>query len=102
VKRVYIHESIFPEFRDAMVAYTKTLKFGDGFAEDSTHGPVQNSIQYALLQGFLDDIEKDGQKIAVGGRNSIEMGYFISPTIVDRPNDDSRIAVEEPFGMHLN
>lgn len=46
VKRIYIHESIFDEFRDAMVDHIKNnMKFGNGIEEGVTHGPVQNSMQ---------------------------------------------------------
>jgi acyl-CoA reductase-like NAD-dependent aldehyde dehydrogenase len=26
-------------------------------------------------------------------------GYFITPTIIDNPKDDSKLVTEEPFGM---
>jgi len=61
-------------------------------------GPIQNSMQYDRVQGFFDDIEKQGQKVAVGGKVSDSNGYFINPTIIDSPKEDSRLVVEEPFG----
>ena len=36
--------------------------------EGSFLGPVQNSMQYERVQGFFDDVEKQGQKVAVGGK----------------------------------
>lgn len=102
LKRVYIHESIFEEFRDAMVKHTKSLKLGDGSEAGVSHGPIQNSMQYERVQGFFKDIEKEGWKVAVGGKNPEDLpGYFIQPTIIDRPKDDSRIVTEEPFGPIL-
>jgi acyl-CoA reductase-like NAD-dependent aldehyde dehydrogenase len=104
IKRLYIHESIFEEFRDAMVATVKTFKFGKG-VEDATvtHGPVQNEMQYKRVKGYFNDIEKEGWKVAVGGKiDESSPGYFITPTIIDRPKEDSRIVVEEPFGKSNN
>jgi len=101
LKRIYIHESIFDEFRDAMVSAVKTMKFGNGTDATVTHGPIQNSMQYERVKGFFNDINKEGWKVAVGGKNEESAGYFIQPTIIDRPKDDSRIVVEEPFGMPL-
>lgn len=98
LKRIYIHESIYNEFRDAMVAYTKTLKVGDGVEDGVFVGPIQNSMQYERVQGFFDDVEKQGFKVAVGGKTKDSAGYFINPTIIDNPSDDSRIVQEEPFG----
>jgi len=101
LKRIYIHESIYNDFRDAMVAYTKTLKVGDGMEDGVFLGPIQNSMQYDRVQGFFDDVEKEGMKVAVGGKSKDSAGYFISPTIIDNPKEDSRLVQEEPFGPIL-
>jgi len=61
-------------------------------------GPVQNAMQYKKVKGFFNDIEKESLKVAVGGTNSDRPGYFITPTIIDRPDAESRIVKEEPFG----
>jgi acyl-CoA reductase-like NAD-dependent aldehyde dehydrogenase len=84
-----------------MVEYTKSLQMGDGFKEGVFLGPVQNSMQYERVCGFFDDVEKQGYKVAVGGKVPTSEGYFITPTIIDNPREDSRIVVEEPFGMSL-
>ena len=84
---------------DALVKQVSGAKVGNGFDEGVTHGPIQNSMQYERVKGFFAEIETQGQKVAVGGKNEYgSKGYFITPTIVDNPPDDSRIVVEEPFG----
>ena len=99
LKRIYIHESIYEKFRDAAVAFTKTLKYGEGHEEGIFLGPIQNKMQFERVSGFFEDIEKSGQKVAVGGQVDGSKGYFVQPTIIDQPKDDSRLVVEEPFGM---
>ncbi|RFU30131.1 hypothetical protein B7463_g6193, partial [Scytalidium lignicola] len=101
IKRIYIHKDIYDKFRDAMVEFIKTIRVGDGLDEGSFLGPVQNSMQYTRVQGFFDEIEKEGQKVAVGGKVADSNGYFITPTIIDNPKDNSRLVVEEPFGPIL-
>jgi acyl-CoA reductase-like NAD-dependent aldehyde dehydrogenase len=81
-----------------MVKHTKTLKLGAGTEDDVFLGPIQNEMQYERVKGFFEDIKKDGQKVAVGGENPIGPGYFITPTIIEQPEEDSRLVVEEPFG----
>ena len=99
LKRLYVHESIYEKFRAVLVEQAKNMKVGNGFDEGVTHGPIQNSMQYERVKGFFADIEKQGQKVAVGGKNDHgPNGYFITPTIIDNPSDESRIVVEEPFG----
>lgn len=59
-------------------------------------------MQYDRVCGFFDDIEKQGYKVAVGGKSTESTGgYFINPTIIDNPDENSRIVVEEPFGPIL-
>jgi acyl-CoA reductase-like NAD-dependent aldehyde dehydrogenase len=45
VKRLFVHESIYDKFLDAMVEFTKTIKTGDGMEEGIMVGPLQNSMQ---------------------------------------------------------
>jgi acyl-CoA reductase-like NAD-dependent aldehyde dehydrogenase len=50
-KRIYVHEKIYDQFRDAMVEFTKNnIKTGGGFEENITVGPVQNSMQFELVK----------------------------------------------------
>lgn len=55
-------------------------------------------MQYERVKGFFRDIESANMKVAVGGTNPDAIGYFITPTIVDQPSEESRLVVEEPFG----
>jgi len=42
---------------------------------------------------------KQGWKVALEGKvRESSKGYFIEPSIIDNPPEDSRIVVEEPFG----
>ncbi|KAK0759121.1 hypothetical protein N5P37_008610 [Trichoderma harzianum] len=99
LKRIYIHESIYEEFRDAMVKHIKAYTLGNGADAGVSHGPLQNSMQYDRVKTFFDDIEKQGWKVAVGGKiEPPTNGFYIAPTVIDRPPENSRIVVEEPFG----
>lgn len=98
MKRIYVHSSIYDAFRDAMVAYTKTLKVGEGNEAGVFLGPIQNEMQYERVKTFFDDVKNSKQKVATGGTITESKGYFISPTIIDNPAEDSKIVQEEPFG----
>ncbi|SPO06539.1 probable NAD-dependent aldehyde dehydrogenases [Cephalotrichum gorgonifer] len=100
VKRVYVHESIYDKFRDAIVEFTKTVvKTGDGFEDGVLVGPLQNSMQYEKVKDMYADIKHQGYKMALEGHAMTNSkGFFITPSIIDNPPEDSRIVVEEPFG----
>ncbi|KAJ5873849.1 uncharacterized protein N7529_002279 [Penicillium soppii] len=98
LKRIYVHSSIYERFRDALVRQVNGYTIGDGSQPGISHGPLQNTMQYSRVKTFFDDIEKQGWKVATGGKIEASNGYMIAPTIIDRPPEDSRIVVEEPFG----
>ena len=45
-KRVYVHDSLLPAFTAEVVRLAGEAKFGDGFSEGVTHGPINNSMQF--------------------------------------------------------
>lgn len=45
IKRLFVHEKIYDQFRDALVKFTQSVKTGDGFEPDILVGPLQNSMQ---------------------------------------------------------
>jgi len=101
-KRVYVHESIYKEFLAKMVAFTKNIKVGPSDEPDVLLGPIQNAMQYEKVQEFLADSKKNGYKFALGEPEvQSSKGYFIQPTIIDNPPNDSRIIQQEPFGPIL-
>lgn len=65
-KRIYIHESIYKEFLNEMVAFTKTIKVGNPEDGDNLLGPVQNKMQYERVKGFFEDSKAKGYNFAVG------------------------------------
>ncbi|KAK3645392.1 hypothetical protein LTR56_009119 [Elasticomyces elasticus] len=97
-KRIYIHEDIYDEMLKEMVNFTKTIKVGDP-SSGSLLGPIQNKMQYEKVKTFFEDSKSHGYKFAVGEPEvSRSKGYFVQPTIIDNPPNDSRIIQEEPFG----
>ena len=103
IKRLYVHEKIYPAFMAAMVAQTQNMKVGNGLDADTFIGPVQNSMQYGKVKDLYSQISKEGWKPALGGSMPQEPqdGFFFEPTLIDNPPEDSRIVTEEPFGPIL-
>ncbi|KAH6665009.1 Aldehyde/histidinol dehydrogenase [Halenospora varia] len=84
VKRIYVHEDIYEEFREAMVKTVESYGVGNGLEKNTFLGPIFDGKSKLFARGDILRT-KDG-------------GFFVQPTIVDNPNDDSKIVKEEPFG----
>lgn len=98
-KRIYIHSSIYRPFLEAMVKFVKEQKVGAFDQEGITLGPIQNSMQFEKVKNMFKDSKDQGYKFAVGEPDiSSSKGFFVQPTIIDNPPENSRIVQEEPFG----
>jgi acyl-CoA reductase-like NAD-dependent aldehyde dehydrogenase len=101
-KRLYVHENVYDEVLQELVAFAKTVKVGDGSEADTQLGPIQNEPQYEKVVEYFDDCKRNGYRFAVGGEiDRKAKGWFIPVTLVDNPPEDSRVVVEEPFGPIL-
>lgn len=100
VKRVYVPTGLYDAFCDELARLAAMVKLGDGFAPDTTMGPVQNGAQYEKLKALLASASAQGRVIA-GGSAIAGAGYFIEPTIVRDIGDQTRLVAEEQFGPIL-
>lgn len=98
-KRVYVHESIYDEFLNE---FKSAVEGGFGIKRDaavpSPFGPLSNKMQFEVVREILADCKKNGFNIVSGGEIPTDGGYWILPTIVDRPPEDSLLVREEQFG----
>ncbi|KAL9627877.1 MAG: hypothetical protein Q9204_006271 [Flavoplaca sp. TL-2023a] len=105
IKRLYIHENIYPRFLSAFTSHTASLKVGPGTDPDVFIGPVQNKMQFDKVRSMYQHISSEKWTPALGGNvpdaNPDGKGYFFEPTIIDNPPDDSAIVTDEPFGPIL-
>ncbi|PYH78392.1 ALDH-like protein [Aspergillus uvarum CBS 121591] len=100
-KRVYVHRDILPQFRSAFIAAVQKIVIDRAAEHSPLFSPLQNRMQYQLVQEFLADSAKQAHTFSVGGpeRDGKPLpGLYISPTVVDRPPDNARIVQEEQFG----
>ncbi|PYI22213.1 aldehyde dehydrogenase [Aspergillus japonicus CBS 114.51] len=100
-KRVYVHRDVLPQFRSAFIAAVQKIVIDRAAEHSPLFSPLQNRMQYQIVQDFLADSAKQVHTFSVGGpeRDGKPLpGLYISPTVVDRPPDNARIVQEEQFG----
>lgn len=106
-KRVYVHEDVYPAFVEAFVAETGRayapvpLAADAATAPPTVFGPLSNKMQFDKVKGLLQDVEKAGGEVLTGGAAHDGPGFWIQPTVVAQPPEDSRLVQEEQFGAIL-
>ncbi|KAK0622078.1 Aldehyde/histidinol dehydrogenase [Bombardia bombarda] len=103
IKRLYVHESIYDDFVAQMAAFVQNnMKLGGAGDPAAMVGPLQNRMQYEKVKDLFASVQNSGYETALGSNFPKEKvpdkGFFLPPTMVLNPPDDSRIVVEEPFG----
>lgn len=96
--RVYVEESLYPEFVRRSVDYAKRRILGDPFDFKTEHGPQIDQEQFDKVLKYIQSGKDEGAKLECGGTAVGERGFFIKPTVFSDVTDDMRIAKEEIFG----
>jgi acyl-CoA reductase-like NAD-dependent aldehyde dehydrogenase len=98
-KRIYVHESIYDEFLKELV---NVVEAGFSINKDPTaptlFGPLSNRMQFEIVTSMLEDCKSKGFNIVSGGQVPNDGGYWIAPTIISKPDEDSVVVQKEQFG----
>lgn len=95
--RVIVEEPVYDEFMRLFSARAREIVVGDGMSPESTMGPVSSRAQYDKVLSYFGG-EKLSGEVVVGGSPAQDGGYYVQPTIIDRPHPNSAIVQDEIFG----
>ncbi len=101
IKRVYVPEARYDELVDELAARARAVVVGDGAAEGTQLGPINNKPQFDRVSELVADAVAGGAVAASGGKPIEGPGYFFEPTILAGLTDGTRIVDEEQFGPAL-
>jgi aldehyde dehydrogenase (NAD+) len=99
--RALIHESIYDEVIDRVVARAKTIRQGDPLDLETDMGPLASQMQFDKVVHYCELARDNGIEIRYGGTPSELGGQFFFPTIMVDVKDDSPVWCEEIFGPIL-
>ncbi|HCP54616.1 MAG: betaine-aldehyde dehydrogenase [Pseudomonadaceae bacterium] len=99
--RAYIHRSIYAQFLEELIAYTRTLKVAPGLDAECFISPLVSAQQQARVLEYIEAGKQEGAEVAYGGQAVTGPGYFVEPTIFANCRNDMRIVQEEIFGPVL-
>lgn len=100
--RFYIHESIYDEFAEKMVALAKTMRCGDPMKMETVIGPLAYKEHRDKVERYIENAKKSGAKLLLGGERpdteETKNGYFVVPTIFGDCTNDMELMRDEVFG----
>jgi 1-pyrroline-5-carboxylate dehydrogenase len=100
--RCYVAKSIWPEFKERLVAETQKLKVGDPTKPETFIGPVIHERSFKKLSTVIELAKKDASlKLLAGGKYDSSEGYYIHPTVYETTNPSHPLLSAELFGPIL-
>lgn len=103
--RLFVHDHIYPQFIEKLVAAARRLKVGSPLDPDTQLSGLVNAEQGEKVLHYIQVGLAEGANLLTGGKRVTipghEHGYFIEPTIFEASNR-MRIAQEEIFGPVLS
>ena len=95
VQRIMIHESIYDDVRDRLVAEAKQLVMGNPREETTFIGPMISEKEATRLESWVREAEAAGGTVLCGGKRE---GAMLEATLLENVGDDQTICREEAFG----
>ncbi|MCT7658587.1 aldehyde dehydrogenase family protein [Mycobacterium deserti] len=99
VERVYVLESVYDRFVDAVVRDVKNLKIGAGDGND--FGAMIDETQLAVTERHVADAKEKGARVLTGGERTAGAGTFYPPTVLVDVDHSMLCMTEETFGPTL-
>ncbi len=93
VERVYVHDRVYDQFLDELVAQAKKLQARPG----GQVGPITMPSQVDIIRRHIDDALARGGRALVGGPVP-DGARFVQPTVLVDVPEDSAAVQEETFG----
>ncbi len=95
VQRILIHEDVHDEFRDMLVAKTRTLVSGDPKDRNVFIGPMISEGEAARLDGWIQEAVAKGATLLCGGNRK---GAMLEATLLENVDRNTNLNIEEAFG----
>lgn len=102
MSRILVHESMYDDVLERIVAKAEAIELGDPADESSQAGPMNSSAQLDKALHYIQAGKDDGARLVAGGERpegaEFAAGYWLRPTVFADVTRDMRIFQEEVFG----
>ena len=102
--RIYVEESKYDEFLEALVERVKQLKIGDPLEESTDQGALISQAHRDKVLSYINSAKEEGGTVHVGGEipdpvsDRCRDGYFLNPAVISGLDSSCTINQEEVFG----
>lgn len=97
--RVFVHESVMPEFLEKIKIFLSDFEYGSGKANGKKlMQPVISNRAVQAMESLVKDAVDKGATVVTGGKRHGEVGCFFEPTVLTGVTKDMRVYKEEIFG----
>ncbi|WP_224368693.1 aldehyde dehydrogenase [Hyalangium versicolor] len=101
--RIFVQNSIYERFKEALVARTRALKVGDPLDPKTEQGALVSHQHFDKVMSYIEIARKEGGRILTGGapaklEGRCRNGWFVEPTLVEGLGPECRTNQEEIFG----
>ncbi len=94
LQRIYVHESLYEEFAQALAEDTKRFKVGDPYEPDTFMGPLIDEEAAKRAERWVKSAIEAGARPILKGKRE---GRYFYPAILADVTDDMAIVCEEVF-----
>jgi acyl-CoA reductase-like NAD-dependent aldehyde dehydrogenase len=102
LKRLYVPNAIYDQVIDSLAAFTAKQPTGNGLDENTALGPLQNQMQWNIVNRLVEDAKGRGARVVMGGDPDPDQpGYFYPKTLIADIDNDAPLVQEEQFGPAL-
>ena len=103
--RAFVHRSVYPAFRERLLAGARALRVGDPALESTQMGPLVSGAHRESVERYVALGLADGGQLLTGGArlagSLYERGYYYPPTVIEGLPNGARMVQEEIFGPVL-
>lgn len=103
-KRFIVHENVYDEFKDKLVANLSSQKIGDPLESTTTLGPLARDDLHENLRNQVLEAVEGGATVALGDINNLQSkanpadGYYFEPMVLENLTEDNPAYRQEFFG----
>ena len=102
MKRLYVPDALYDQVVDALAAIAAKIPMGPGLDEGNALGPLQNQMQWNVVNRLVEDAKGRGARVVIGGDpDTGAPGFFYPKTLIADIDNSAPLVQEEQFGPAL-